>query len=240
MRLVRRMWLAIVCLGFTGTGVAWADPAHSYDWVESPYAPHKTVGPVARVGTVVGLVQNERIGVTALGLSAGIGHRFGRFAVTSEYTYLQFQERGPSDTRLGDGHRLAAIGRFDVVRLGSNIVGGNSMFAVFIEGGAGVAWNRWAEPTDREAPRDVPPDSKRVELQGGVGIEIDHRLQEPIGFPKRIGWSLGWRFAGAPHDEPPVAVCRTTGVSCAATPMTPQERYIDRSMLFQSTFGMMW
>lgn len=236
------MSLALLCLGFTGSGVAWADAAHpaTVEWVESPYAPHKTWGPVARVGTVVGFLYNERMDVTAVGLSAGIGHRFGRFAVESEYTYLQFQERGPSDLRLGDGHRISALGRFDVVRLGSTIVGGNSMLAVYVEAGAGVAWNAWFKPGHGEGPRIVPADSKRVEMQGGFGIEIDHRLQEPIGFPKRIGWSLGWRLAAAPHAAEPASICRSSGVTCAAAPMMPEDRYVDRSMLFQSTFGMMW
>lgn len=242
MRLVRRMSLVLLCLGFTGSGVAWADAAHpsTVDWVENPLAPHRTYGPVARVGTVVGFLYNERLDVTALGISAGLGHRFGRFAVESEYTYLQLQERGPSDLRLGTGHRISVLGRFDVLRLGSNIVGGNSMLAVFVEGGAGVAWNRWFMPSYGEAARLVPADSKRVEAQAGFGIEIDHRLQEPIGFPKRIGWSLGWRLSVAPHDAEPAVICRSSGVSCRAAPMMPEERYTDRSMLFQSTFGMMW
>ncbi|MFN0245562.1 MAG: hypothetical protein ACKV2T_01555 [Kofleriaceae bacterium] len=242
MRLVHRMSLGLVCLGFTGADVAWADAAHpaTIDWVESPFAPHKTVGPVARLGTAVGFLYNERIDVTAVGLSAGIGHRFGRFAIGSEYTYLQFQERGPSDTRLGDGHRASVLGRFDVLRLGSTVVGGNSMLAIYVEGGAGVAWNTWFKPGPGEGARIVPADSKRIEAQGGFGIEIDHRLQEPIGFPKRIGWSLGWRVAAAPHDAEPAAICRSSGVTCAAAPMMPADRYIDRSMLFQSTFGMTW
>ncbi|MGE3768308.1 MAG: hypothetical protein AB7L94_39025 [Kofleriaceae bacterium] len=236
------MSLALLCLGFTGSGVAWADSAHpaSVDWVESPFAPHRTVGPVARVGTVVGFLFNERVDATAVGLSAGIGYRFGRFAVDTEYTYLQLQERGPSDTRLGDGHRVNLIGRFDVLRAGPRYVGGNSLFSVFIEGGAGVAWNLWFRPGAGEPARLVPADSKRIEGQAGFGIEIDHRLQEPIGFPKRIGWSLGWRLALAPHDAEAASICRSTGTSCRAAPMMPEERYVDRSMLFQSTFGMMW
>ncbi len=242
MRLVPRMSMALLCLGFTGSGVAWADAAHpsAVDWVESPFAPHRTYGPVARVGSVVGFLYNERMSVTALGLSAGVGHRWGRFALESEYTYLQLQERGPSALRLGTGHRTSVIGRFDVIRLGSTIVGGNSLLAVFVEGGAGVAWNRWSKPGFDEPARLVLANSKRVEGQVGFGIEIDHRLQEPIGFPKRIGWSLGWRLAMAPHDAEPAVICRSSGVSCRAAPMMPEERYVDRSMLFQSTFGMMW
>jgi hypothetical protein len=236
------MSVALLCLGFTGSGVGWADGAHpaTVDWVESPFAPHRTYGPVARLGTVVGFLYNERLEVTALGLSAGIGHRFGRFSVEGEYTYLQFQDRGPSDLRLGDGHRVGLLGRFDVLRAGSNYVGGNSLLSVFVEGGAGVAWNLWFKPGYAEPTRLVPNDSKRVEGLVGFGIEIDHRLQEPIGFPKRIGWSLGWRVALSPHDAEPATICRSSGVSCRAAPMMPEDRYTDRSMLFQSTFGMMW
>ena len=152
------MSLALLCLGFTGSGVAWADAAHpaSVDWVESPYAPHRTYGPVARLGTVVGFLFNERIDVTAIGLAAGLGHRFGRFSVESEYTYLQFQERGPSDLRLGTGHRMAVLGRFDIVRVGSQYVGGNSLLSVYLEGGAGVSWNQWFKPGYGEPDRLVP------------------------------------------------------------------------------------
>ena len=111
-----------------------------------------------------------------------------------------------------------------MVRVGSNVVGGNSMLSVWVEGGAGVAWNRWYKPGDGEGPRLVPADSKRVEIQGGLGIEIDHRLQEPIGFPKRIGWSLGWRLSAAPHAAEPASICRSSGVSCAAAPILPRLR----------------
>jgi hypothetical protein len=239
MRSVVRMSLVALCLGFTGSGVAWADAA-TVDYVESPYAPHKTKGPVARVGTVVGFLYNERLDVTAVGLSAGLGYRLGRFAVEGEYQYLQFQARGPSSLRLGDGHRLAVIGRFDILRAGPRYVGGNSLLSIFVEGGAGVAWNVWFKPGYGEPGRTVPGNSKRIEGQAGFGIEIDHRLQEPIGFPKRIGWSLGWRVSMAPHDSEPALVCRSSGVVCAAAPLMPEERYTDRSMLFQSTFGMMW
>lgn len=242
MRLVRRMSSALLCLGFTGSGVAWADAAHpaTVDWVESPYAPHRTYGPVARVGTVVGFLYNERLDVTALGLTAGIGHRFGRFSVESELTYLQFQERGPSSIRLGTGRRVGVLGRFDFLRIGPRYVGGNSLLSFYVEGGANVAWNQWFKPGYGEPARLVPGDSKRIEGQAGFGIEIDHRLQEPIGFPKRIGWSLGWRLSMAPHDAEPAVICRSSGVSCRAAPMMPEQRYADRSMLFQSSFGMMW
>ncbi len=222
--------------------MAWADGASlagpTVEYVEDPYAPHVTKGAVARVGSVVGTVHGERQDVTAVGLMAGVGHRFGRFAVESEYTYLAFQEKGPSSLWLGNGHRLGVIGRFDVIRVGSRVVGENSLLSIYVEGGAAVAWNTWSQPAYNEPSRLVPGDSKRVEGQAGLGVEIDHRLQEPIGFPKRVGWFLGWRVGLSPHDTEPAAICR--GVSCRPAPMMPEPRYTDRSMLFQSSLSVTW
>lgn len=202
-------------------------------------APHHTYGNTARLGTVVGFVYAERQSVTAVGLSTAVGQRWGRFALDAEYAYLAYQQRGPSDLALGDGQRLGVIGRFDVVRLGPQYVGGNSLLSFYVEGGADVAWNHWYKPAYNEAARIVPDDSKRVEGQAGFGVEIDHRLQEPIGFPHRIGWFLGWRMAFAPHDSEPASICRGS-TSCRAAPMMPEDRYTDRSMLFQSSLSVTW
>ena len=232
--------VAIVCLGFTGLPAASADPAipARSDYVEDPLAPHVTRGTTARVGTTVGFIYGERLDVTAVGLTTAVGQRWGRFALDAEYSYLTFQARGPSSLSLGDGQRLGVIGRFDVVRLDSHVVGGNSLLAVYVEGGAAVAWNDWYAPAYDEASRLVPIDTKRVEGQAGFGIELDHRLQEPIGFPRRVGWFLGWRVAMAPHATEEAAICR--GTQCKAAPMMPHERYTDRSMLFQSSLSFTW
>lgn len=227
----------LVCLGFTGAGVAWADPAQA-EYVEDPYAPHVTKGTTARVGTMVGIVYGERQDVTAVGLAAAIGQRFGRFTVESEYIYLGFQERGPSSLRLGNGHRLGVLGRFDVIRVGPRYVGGNSLLSIYVEGGAGVAWNAWARPEYDERTRLVQADTKRAEGLVGFGVQIDHRLQEPIGFPRRIGWFLGWRLGLSPHEPEPASICR--GVSCRPAPMMAEERYTERSMLFQSSLAFTW
>lgn len=233
------LWIrALVCLGFTGSGVGWADPARA-DYAEDPMAPHVTNGSTARLGTVVGFVYGERQDVTAVGLAAAMGQRWGRFALDAEYAYLQFQERGSSDLGLGVGHRLGVVGRYDVIRLGPHIVGGNSLLSVYVEGGADVAWNYWYRPSFDQPTRVVPEDSKRPEGQVGFGIEIDHRLQEPIGFPHRIGWFLGWRMAYAPHDTEAAAICRG-GASCRPAPMMPESSYTDRSMLFQSSLSFTW
>ncbi|MEO8703461.1 MAG: hypothetical protein ABI867_25665, partial [Kofleriaceae bacterium] len=187
--------LAAACLVFTGGAVAWADPAHPsrVEYIEDPMAPHDTTGTTARLGTSVGFLYGERVDALALGLTAAGGMRWGRLALEAEYGYFDLSAKGASDTTLGDAQRLAVIGRVEVLRLGSSVVGGNSMLAVYVEGGVGIAWNDWYRPSAGSPVRVVPEDTKRVEGQGGFGIMLDHRLQEPIGFPHRIGWFLGWR-----------------------------------------------
>ncbi len=234
-----RLTLLAVCLGFTGPGVAWAEsPTRANHYVEDPLAPHVTEGTTARLGTAVGFIYGERLDVLALGFAVAGGQRWGRLALEAEYSYLNFQVKGASGLSLGDGQRLGVVARFDAVRLGSNIVGGNSMLALYVEGGAAVAWNDWYEPAYDEPSRVVPGDTKRVEGQAGFGVQLDHRLQEPIGFPRRIGWFLGWRMALAPHASEPASICR--GSSCRPAPMMPSERYTDRSMLFQSSLSVTW
>src|SRR5690606_23758542 len=115
----------------------------------------------ARVGTAVGFLFHEPVEVTAVGFAAAMGYRFGRFTLEAEYTYLGFQVRGPDDTPLGRGQRLAALGRFDVVRLDSTLVGANSMLALYVEGGAGTAWNHWYRPAPEAQSRIVPNDTRR-------------------------------------------------------------------------------
>ncbi|HEU0031034.1 MAG TPA: hypothetical protein VFQ53_10415 [Kofleriaceae bacterium] len=204
-------------------------------------APHHTTGTTARLGTSVGFLYGERVDALALGMTAAGGARWGRLALEAEYSFLQLSEKGPSDVVLGDAQRLGVITRFDVIRLGSTIVGGNSMLAVYVEGGAAVAWNDWYRPSASTMERIVPEDTKRVEGQVGFGIMLDHRLQEPIGFPHRIGWYLGWRLAMSPHASEPAVICR--GVSCKPMTMTPDEletRFVDRSMLFGSSLSFTW
>lgn len=224
---------AVVCLAFTGGGVAWADRTTPDFYVEDPFAPHRTTGSTARVGTAVGFLFHEPVEVTAVGLDSAIGYRFGRFAFEAEYKYLAFQVRGPDSTSLGRGQRLGVIGRIDVIRLGPRIVGENSLLSIYVEGGVGTAWNHWYKPAFYEHSRLVPDDTQRVEGQAGFGIALDHRLQEPIGFPHRVGWFLGWRMTMSPHQPMTGSICR--GVTCKPLVMMDEERLIDRSMLFQSS-----
>lgn len=222
-----------MCLVFTGGGVAWGDNGTPDLYVEDPYAPHKTTGRTARLGTAVGFLYNEPVDVTALGLSAAIGYRWDRFAFETEYTYLGFQVRGPDNTNLGAGQRAMLLGRFDVIRLGPRIIGQNSLLSIYVEGGLGTSWNRWWKPAYDESSRLVPADTRRPEGQLGFGIAIDHRLQEPIGFPHRVGWFLGWRMSMSPHQPMSASICR--GESCRPVVMMDEDRLVDRSMLFQSS-----
>jgi hypothetical protein len=234
-RRFRNARAVLVCLAFTGGGVAWADGAQPDFYIEDPYAPHHTTGSEARVGSAVGFLYHEPVDVTAVGASAAIGYRFGRLTFEAEYTYLAFQVRGPDDTPLGAGQRLAVLGRFDVVRLGPRIVGANSLLSFYVEGGVGTAWNHWFYPAYNQDSRLVPADTRRPEGQIGFGVALDHRLQEPIGFPHRVGWFLGWRMAMSPHQPMVASICR--GVSCRPVEMMDEDRLVDRSMLFQSSLA---
>lgn len=232
---------ALVWLGFTAPAAAWADSTRSPRpdlYVEDPLAPHNTTGNTVRAGTAVGFIYGERLDVLALGGTVAAGHRFGRLAIEAEYGYLGFQVKGPSSLALGNGQRLGVIARLDVLRVGSRVVGENTLFAVYVEGGAGVAWNRWYTPAYDEPSRVVPEDTKRVEGQAGFGLALDHRLQEPIGFPRRVGWFLGWRLALAPHEPEAAYVCR--GASCSRQAPMSTDRVTDRSMLFQSSLAVTW
>jgi hypothetical protein len=240
----RRFPIALVCLGFTGSGVAWADEAHHADfYVEDPYAPHNTSGQTARLGTAVGFIYGQPQDVLALGVEAAMGQRFGRFAVEAEYAFLGFQSRGqymtalgPTDGDIGLGHgqRLGVLARYELIRFDSTQVGPNTLAALYIEAGADTAWNHWSRPAWNEPSRLVPDDTKRVEGQGGFGIMLDHRLQEPIGFPHRVAWFLGWRMAMSPHEAMTGAICRGS-TSCKPVAMTDTGGYVDNSMLFQSS-----
>jgi hypothetical protein len=248
-RNLRPVLLAIVCLAITGRGVSWADSAQGEpevdperrDWADNPYAPHVTVGSTVRLGTAVGFLYGEPIDTLAIGLTTAIGQRWGRLAIEAEAAAFSLKARGASDRTLGNAERLGPIVRFDVIRIGSDHVGPNSMLAVYVEGGAAVTWNHWYHPSATEAPRIVPDDTRRVEGQAGFGIEIDHRLQEPIGFPHRIGWFLGWRVALSPVSGPDSA-CRAVDTSCrTVSPQMPSSAsLVERSMVFQSSLSVTW
>jgi len=244
----RPVLLVIVCLAITGRGASWADPAQGApagdperrDWVDNPYAPHVTSGSTVRLGTAVGFLYGEPVDALAIGATTAVGQRFGRLAIEAELDLLSLQTRGPSNVHLGNHERLGALARFDVLRLGPRYVGGNSLVALYVEGGAAIAWNHWYAPAANEAVRVVPADTRRNEAQAGLGVAIDHRLQEPIGFPHRIGWFLGWRVAVAPLPDGPDSTCRGEVCRSIAPMAEPRDRFVTRSMLFQSSFVVTW
>lgn len=244
MRSFRPVVLAVVCLGITGSRVGWAEPAQldliHADWVDDPYAPHKTSGTELRLGSTVGFLHGEPLGVLAIGATAALGQRFGRFTVEGELSWLALQSTDIG-LRIGDAERLGVIGRFDVVRLGPRWVGGNSMMALYVEGGAALAWNHWDAQRFGQPMHIVPDDTKRIEGQVGFGMLLDHRLQQPIGFPHRIGWFLGWRVGLLPQQMAPEPVCRSAGTVCRVSqPAAPDDEPIERSLLFQSSLAFTW
>ena len=237
MRNFRWVVLVILCHVVTAQRVTWAEPAQ-VDWVEDPYAPHVTRGSTVRLGTAVGYLHGEPVDALALGLTGAVGQRFDRLAIEAELDVFRLQAPDGSNLRIGDAERVGAVVRFDVLRIGPRWVGGNSLLSVYVEGGAAVAWNHWYQPTAEQAMRVVPDDTKRVEGQVGFGLALDHRLQEPIGFPHRVGWFLGWRLALAPSSGVLATVCR--GATCRSEAAMPEEHGADRSLLFQSSLAITW
>lgn len=230
----------IVCLGFTGVGVAWADPTPQLrvDYIENPYAPHDTHGSTLRLGTSVGFLHGQRQDVQSLGGTLAGGQRFGRLALEAELGLANLNATDLTNAKLGTQQRLGITARFDVLRLESRVVGPNSMFAVYVEGGAAQVWTQWSKPGASDPERIVPSNSGRVEGQVGFGIMLDHRLQEPVTIPRRVGWFLGWRVAFSPHDSEAAAVCR--GLTCRVAAPMPAAMYTDRAMLFQSSMQVTW
>jgi hypothetical protein len=239
-RWLRAAGIVMVCWIVTAGESGWAEPAH-VDWVEDPYAPHVTNGSTVRLGTAVGFLRDVPIHTLAIGASAGFGQRWGRLAIESELDVLSLRKQDESDTALGRGERLNALARVDVIRIGPEYVGGNSLLSIYVEGGAGVAWNQWSKPGLNEPARVVPTNTERTEGQVGFGIALDHRLQEPIGFPHRVGWFLGWRLALASDPGTPTACrgCQSADANTVTPPAT-SSRVVLRAMLFQSSLNMTW
>jgi hypothetical protein len=231
------MWRAVVagalCLGFTASRSVRADSARVRGIAD---AVRDTSGPTFRVGTMVGVVDADSTSATALGLVVAGGHRFGRLAIESEAAMLQLEEQGPSSLDLGSSSRLGVIVRYDVVRVGSRLVGPNTMVAMFVEGGASQTWVHWRVAEANELPRIVPDDTRRVEGQGGFGLAVDHRIVSPAGLPYRVAWHLGWRFAAPPPPSEEAYACR--GTCRIATPT--RGRAVEGSVLFQSSLAFTW
>ncbi|HEY4238385.1 MAG TPA: hypothetical protein VGM88_01145 [Kofleriaceae bacterium] len=241
--------VATLCAGFTGAGVAWAepttaDPEHP-DYVEDGLAPHKTDGNEVRFGTMVGFLYNEHVDTTAMGITVAVGHRIGRLSLEAEADLFNLQSRQSTVDYTGNAERLALLGRFDILRLGPHVVGENSMLAFYVEGGPALAWNHWThaigggDSSDADQVTAAPTSSTRVEADAGFGLLLEHRLQEPRGF-KRIGWFLGWRVAYTGRDDMDSdPVCRTTTTCRVSSPMDTSH-YANTSMLLQSSMTITW
>jgi hypothetical protein len=237
----RCLVLAVCCL----CHVAWADPPGPDLYVEDPYAPHDTSGSIARLGTMVGFLYGLPQSVSELGVVAGAGQRFGRFSIEAEAAFYDLQTASEYMTPLGltsgnvsvgRGERLAVIGRLDVLRFDSHVMGPNSMAAIYVEGGGATEWVQFTAPVDANGA--LKPDNlKRVEGVVGVGLMLDHRLQEPIGFPHRIAWFLGLRVAMSPHQPMDVTVCRTDTICAREEMPETNPGPVDQSMIFQSSLA---
>jgi hypothetical protein len=225
-----------VCATFTGAGVGWTEPANDY----VPTAPRSTDGITARVGTAVGMIYGTPSSTLALGGTLAVGQRFGRFGLEAEYTYLDLMGHGQvmtslgqsdGDVSIGSGQRLAILARFDLVRFGPPADHDRSLVTLYVEGGAGEAWNRFTRANPSDPSGFVPNASQRTEGEAGFGLMI---------FPHHVAWLIGWRFALSPHQATMGNECRTTdaNVACSELPMPTSSGaggLVDESMLFQSS-----
>lgn len=243
-RQLRGWGLVVVCLGFTLPGAAVAEEARDTAevrarWVDDPYEPHETYGPNLRVGSAVGWMVHEDKTYTALGGAVAIGPRVGRFALEAGYVYAELSEPGPSTLALGNVHRLSINGRADLIRLGSRSLGPNSMLAIYGEAGVARQLHHWYKPSSNAARRILPVDAGRSIAVFGFGLNLDHRLEQPLGFPSRIGWQLGWQLTASDRQEPGSTVeCR--GPECVAGPLVPRAPGRDTSLLVTSTIAFTW
>lgn len=232
-------------LAFTGAGSAVADEPPeptplAEGWIEDPYQPHDTTGANVRFGSAVGTVVHGDRAYTALGGAVAAGPRIGRFTVEAEYLFVQLTEPGPSSLYHGNAHRLGLMGRVDALRFGPRVIGANSLLAIYAEAGVARQWHQWARPGLREAARAIPVDSSFSTGVVGFGLNLDHRLEQPRGFPNRIGWQLGWQLTSTRSRTPdPMIVCRGPS-TCVAGPTMPREAGRDTALLVTSTIAFTW
>lgn len=227
------------------SGDRWAEDGDDDDapgrrWVDSPYAPHDTTGANLRLGSAVGRLVHDEQRYTALGLTIAGGPRMGRFTLEGHYTYLDLTAPGPSSQRFGSAHRLGVMARADLIRVGSRVVGANTLLAFYGEAGLFHQLHRWLRPGVYDRPREVSLDGGRAGAMLGFGFNLDIRLEQPRGFPARVGWQFGWQMTSSDEHEPgPTMICR--GVSCLMQTSTGSRPPIrDRSMLVTSTIAFTW
>lgn len=236
--------IVCVCLGFTVPGIAVADdsrppPEVRAKWVQDPYEPHETFGPNLRAGSAVGWLMHNDKRYTALGGAVSFGPRIGRLALEAGYVFAQLSEPGPSTLSHGNIHRLSINSRADLIRLGSRTLGPNSMLAIYGEIGVARQLHHWYKPGENAARRIIPIDGGRTIGVVGFGLNLDHRLEQPLGFPSRIGWQLGWQLTASERAEMGNTIeCR--GPECIAGPVMQGGPVRDTSLLVTSTIAFTW
>ncbi len=230
------LWLA-----FTLPSAAWADEpqARPSSWVEDPYQPHDITGANLRAGSAVGFIVHDAKRYTALGPSLAVGPRFGRLTVEAIYLYAALSEPGPSTLSRGYLQRLGLMGRADVIRLGPRQVGANSMLALYAEAGLAQQRYHFSRPRPSELARVIPIDGSRPTAVFGFGLNLDHRLEQPRGFPTRVGWQLGWQLT-ASDRRPMGATIECRGTECLAGPVVMRAPARDTSLLVTSTLAVTW
>ncbi len=243
-----RVSVGITCallLAVTGSGSAVADEppleeVSTDGWIDDPYQPHDTTGTNLRLGSAVGHLVHDGKSYTALGAAIAMGPRIGRFTFEADFLYVDLSAPGPSTLRYGNAQRLGVMARVDVLRFGPRMIGANSLLAIYAEVGAARQWHHWSRPGDREPQREVPVDSAISTGVFGFGLNLDHRLEQPRGFPKRVGWQLGWQLTSSQTREPdPMVVCRGPN-SCIAAPSMPRPPGRDTALLVTSTIAVTW
>lgn len=209
------------------------------NWVDNPYAPHVTNGNLLRFGTAVGPITTDQRDYTAIGAVIALGRRVGRFTFELEYDYLGLQDPGPSSLILGRAQNVALVARVDVLRLGPSVVGANSMLAIYAEGAIQRTMFHYYYPGITDAPREVPDGGGQSQAVVGFGALLDHRLEQPLGFPSRVGWQLGWRLASSPRDQhDPMLLC--TGCVQDQSSSMPMPRVYDTELIVTSTLNFTW
>lgn len=235
--------VGLLCLGFTLPATAVADEARPPPppdrWIEDPYEPHDTTGANLRAGSAAGWVVHDDETYTALGAAVSVGPRIGRYTLEAGYVYAELSEPGPSSLAHGNLHRLSVNGRADLVRLGSHSLGPNSMLALYGEVGLARQLHHWYRPAVGQAQRVVPVDAGRSLAVFGFGLNLDHRLEQPRGFPSRVGWQLGWQLTASDQQAAGNTVlCR--GPECVAGPTVMRPPGRDVSLLVTSTIAFTW
>ena len=246
----------LVWLAFTGAGVVAADPSQEappsetpaatpapqvshINWVDDPYAPHNTDGTLLRFGTAVGGWTVDQRKYSAIGAVIALGRRVGPFSFEVEYDVLALEDPRPNlSTVYARAQDLALVGRVDLLRFGPHVVGENSMVAIYAEGAVEQTMYHYYQPGLLDMPRAVPGDNSRAQAAIGFGAMLDHRLEEPLGFPNRLGWRLGWRVASTPRAEHDAMTSCQRCLSVRMPEMT--NRIYDTELTVTSTLDFTW